>query len=65
MEIIQYTKLGNTDIEGGHLAHAVCKKKNHFNDAVRTANLQLTQDEVKYLKDSDKAHELTGVLRHD
>ena len=65
MEIIQYTKLGNTDIEGGHLAHAVCKKKKHFNDAVRAVDLQLTRDEVKYLKESDKVHELTGVLRHE
>lgn len=62
---MQYAKLENTDIEGGHLAHAVCKKKKHFNDAVRAVDLQLTWDEVKYLKESDKAHELTGVLRHE
>lgn len=47
---MQYAKLENTDIEGGHLAHAVCKKKKHFNDAVRTVDLQLTRDEVKYLE---------------
>ena len=40
-------------------------KKNHFDDAVSAVDLQLTQEEVKFLEEPYKAHELTGLIRHE